>query len=69
MDYFGFHYKPIGWQCPVCQIGLAPSCQVCPECARKRDAVYVTGTGTGTGEFSVDWNYPNTYTTIEKDEE
>lgn len=27
-----------GWECPVCHIGLAPTCQACPECIRAKNA-------------------------------
>ena len=28
-----------GWECPVCHIGLAPTCQACPECIRKKNSI------------------------------
>ena len=37
---------PTGWECPVCNIGVAPTSMVCPECVRLKGKPK-TSTGTG----------------------
>lgn len=40
-DYITMPYKPSGWICPKCDIGVAPFVQYCPNCLHCKQVDHV----------------------------